>query len=279
MAKTNGVAIKAEAPAKTADPLEPLTEASAKLGLMHGIISAPYQHMKDKKVCDSVIRGTVQLYQSLGPKNALESILGGLIVNVSNAANYCLSLAANVPPEDLQHRDLNLRHAFKGATVVTQLVDALERVRGARPNVTVGNVNVEPGGQAIVGTVNAAPRGSETVNTETAAQPSSARNSAKAKKKTMKALPLVERHKRKTGPMLSSLRCGAKTRMGTRCRSPAISGKKRCRMHGGAHGSGAPKGNQNALKNGNYTREALQTRAFLRQQIREAKKLLKKLED
>lgn len=31
-----------------------------------------------------------------------------------------------------------------------------------------------------------------------------------------------------------------KTRMGTCCRSPAVSSKKRCRMHGGAKGSGAP---------------------------------------
>ena len=29
-------------------------------------------------------------------------------------------------------------------------------------------------------------------------------------------------------------RCGAKTRKGTPCRSPAVNGKRRCRMHGGA---------------------------------------------
>jgi hypothetical protein len=33
-----------------------------------------------------------------------------------------------------------------------------------------------------------------------------------------------------TGPMLSSLRCGAKTRSGKPCGSPAVSGGKRCRM-------------------------------------------------
>jgi hypothetical protein len=47
-------------------------------------------------------------------------------------------------------------------------------------------------------------------------------------------------HKRNTGPMLSSLRCGARTRSGTPCRSPSVHGKRRCRMHGGASGSGAP---------------------------------------
>ncbi|MFZ1148666.1 MAG: HGGxSTG domain-containing protein [Xanthobacteraceae bacterium] len=47
-------------------------------------------------------------------------------------------------------------------------------------------------------------------------------------------------HRRNTGPMLSSPRCGAMTRSGRPCRSPAVRGKRRCRMHGGAAGSGAP---------------------------------------
>ena len=62
-------------------------------------------------------------------------------------------------------------------------------------------------------------------------------------------------HARNTVAMLSSPRCGAKTRSGTPCKSPAVSGKKRCRMHGGAFGSGAPRGNKNALKHGRFTRE------------------------
>lgn len=86
-------------------------------------------------------------------------------------------------------------------------------------------------------------------------------------------------HKRNTAPMLMSPRCGARTRKGTSCRSPAVSGKKRCRMHGGAKGSGAPMGNQNALKHGTYTKEALKRRALLRDQIREAQKLLRGLRD
>lgn len=61
---------------------------------------------------------------------------------------------------------------------------------------------------------------------------------------------------RNTEPMLSSARCGARTRPGSPCRSPAVAGKKRCRMHGGAAGSGAPLGNRNALKHGRYTRES-----------------------
>jgi len=63
-------------------------------------------------------------------------------------------------------------------------------------------------------------------------------------------------HRRNIGPMNEAPRCSARTRVGTPCQSPAISGKARCRMHGGT-GSGAPKGNCNALRHGAYTREVL----------------------
>lgn len=48
-------------------------------------------------------------------------------------------------------------------------------------------------------------------------------------------------------------------------------------MHGGSEGSGAPRGNQNALKHGAYTKEALQRRAEMRELIRAAGKLLREL--
>jgi len=79
------------------------------------------------------------------------------------------------------------------------------------------------------------------------------------------------------GPIQASLRCGAKTRRATPCQSPAIKGKKRCRMHGGAPGSGAPKGNQNALKHGRYTREAIAEHRALSQLLRESRRLLNEM--
>jgi hypothetical protein len=84
-------------------------------------------------------------------------------------------------------------------------------------------------------------------------------------------------HVRNWGPMLQSPRCGAKTRNGGSCRAPAVTGKQRCRMHGGAKGSGAPRGNRNALKHGVFTKESIELRATLRAQIREAQKLLKEI--
>ncbi|WP_443478159.1 HGGxSTG domain-containing protein [Novosphingobium aerophilum] len=49
--------------------------------------------------------------------------------------------------------------------------------------------------------------------------------------------------------LASAPRCGARTRSGAECRSPAVRGKQRCRMHGG-NSCGAPKGNRNAWKHG-----------------------------
>jgi hypothetical protein len=77
--------------------------------------------------------------------------------------------------------------------------------------------------------------------------------------------------------MLQSPRCGARTRRGGSCRAPAVGGKARCRMHGGAPGSGAPPGNQNALKHGVFTKEARERRAHLSKLMREANRLLKEL--
>ena len=85
-------------------------------------------------------------------------------------------------------------------------------------------------------------------------------------------------HRRNTGPMLSSPRCGARTRSGEPCRSPAVDGKKRCRMHGGAPGSGAPRGNKNAVKHGLYTREAIAQRRQLAELVRQSRKLLLEIE-
>jgi len=84
-------------------------------------------------------------------------------------------------------------------------------------------------------------------------------------------------HKRNTSPMMNSSRCGAKTRKGPPCKSPAVHGKKRCRMHGGAQGSGAPKGNKNALKNGFYTKEAMESRKQLKEMIKSYKETLEEL--
>jgi len=76
-------------------------------------------------------------------------------------------------------------------------------------------------------------------------------------------------------PMHLSRRCGAQTRSGRRCRSPAMP-NGRCRMHGGMS-PGAPKGNKNAFKHGHYTAEAIATRRKFAKLLRDARALAKEL--
>ena len=66
-------------------------------------------------------------------------------------------------------------------------------------------------------------------------------------------------------------RCGARTRSGKQCQSPAMV-NGRCRMHGGTS-PGAPKGNRNAYKHGRYTAEAITRRREISALIRVARAL------
>jgi glucans biosynthesis protein len=59
--------------------------------------------------------------------------------------------------------------------------------------------------------------------------------------------------------------CGARTRSGGSCRKYPAPGRSRCRLHGGAPGSGAPKGKKNgSYRHGEHTKEAVQERRWLK---------------
>ncbi|WP_082922236.1 HGGxSTG domain-containing protein [Croceicoccus mobilis] len=81
-------------------------------------------------------------------------------------------------------------------------------------------------------------------------------------------------HKRNLTGLGNALRCGAKTRTGRECRSPAVRGKKRCRMHGGSRGSGAPAGNKSALRTGLHTKEAIELRKHIAKILRESELII-----
>jgi hypothetical protein len=85
-------------------------------------------------------------------------------------------------------------------------------------------------------------------------------------------------HPRNTGPMLSSPRCEARTRAGRPCKSPAVSGAIRCRMHGGGAGSGALPGNKNAFKHGMRSRDAIYERRQVQELMRRSRRLVTKIE-
>ena len=65
-----------------------------------------------------------------------------------------------------------------------------------------------------------------------------------------------------------SPRCGARTRAGAACQSPAIHGRSRCRLHGGLS-PGAPRGMKNGnFRNGNWTGSAIEERRWLRSLVK-----------
>ena len=60
-------------------------------------------------------------------------------------------------------------------------------------------------------------------------------------------------------------------------RMTAMHDKARCRMHGGAQGSGAPRANQNARKHGLFTRDAIAERRRIQALLGDARKLLEEM--
>ena len=80
---------------------------------------------------------------------------------------------------------------------------------------------------------------------------------------------------RRLANMAKARRCGAKTRAGHPCRQAAVRDRSRCRMHGGAKGSGGPQGDCNGnFKHGLHTREAKAIRRVMRAKVREIKALI-----
>jgi hypothetical protein len=66
--------------------------------------------------------------------------------------------------------------------------------------------------------------------------------------------------------------CGARRR-GTdqTCRAPAMKGKSRCRIHGGAGGSGGQPGNRSAFRHGRRSQEAVAARKAVTATLRLAR--------
>jgi hypothetical protein len=86
--------------------------------------------------------------------------------------------------------------------------------------------------------------------------------------------PRVRKRPAETGRVSQPSQCGARTRSGAPCKSAPVTGRRRCRMHGGADGSGAPKGARNGnYKHGRYTKEVAATRSWLREAIHTLREL------
>jgi hypothetical protein len=81
---------------------------------------------------------------------------------------------------------------------------------------------------------------------------------------------------RRLSNLAKARRCGARTRAGHPCRQAAVTGRTRCRMHGGARGSGGPRGDRNGnFKHGIWSRESVDLRKGMGAKIRELRGLLR----
>jgi len=81
---------------------------------------------------------------------------------------------------------------------------------------------------------------------------------------------------RRLANLAKAPRCGARTRAGHACKQAAVSGRAKCRMHGGAKGSGGPPAERNGnFKHGLWTRANVEIRRTIRTRIREIRVLLR----
>jgi hypothetical protein len=91
------------------------------------------------------------LYAALPSRDPIDSVYNQLIVAFWINVMNCHARAAG-GGGNAQALDMNLRHAEKGTRAIIDLVEARER-RHSPKSITVANVNVEAGAQAIVGNV------------------------------------------------------------------------------------------------------------------------------
>jgi hypothetical protein len=111
------------------------------------VVSCP----EDKLVDKALKHGAQVLVDEFAPTDAVESTLAPVIVGMRNAVMTGFYFAAQGSE---QRRDIELITAFKGASVLVELLEAFDAHRGyGNRRVTVGNVNVASGAQAIVGNV------------------------------------------------------------------------------------------------------------------------------
>ena len=246
---------------------------------MHGIIRQLVKASVSGESPDEVnLAFMLSMVKSIKPRDAVEAMLVAQMVSVHVMAMRCAHHLAEAC--DLAQHDSAARALGRLARTFPLQIEALNRHRSqGEPAITVQNVSVGDGGNAIVGNVTQHAR----VIVSEKNPPSAARKAAKAC-----GLPATARtrrcqtgcmsdHIRNTGPMLGSRRCGARTRIGGACRAPAMHSKKRCRLHGGAPGSGAPRANRNARKHGRFTVDAIAERRRIEALLKEARKLLEEM--
>jgi hypothetical protein len=104
---------------------------------------------------EALTTAAVSLLESTRPQDALAQVGSSLLVALNLAGLDCLARAAYCS-DGSPARELNLRFGIKVGSVVSDLMKTLDSRNGSgRQRMSVGTVNVESGGRAIVGNIGA----------------------------------------------------------------------------------------------------------------------------
>lgn len=134
------------------DPV-PLNSPDAVLVAHQIADSVPMPLGTDNAVQRQFMYGSVALYADIAPQDAFESVLARLLVGLANGGMDCFGRAARAG-NWLAARDVNLKSAIKCTLAATEVVKVIDSHRGrTKQKVSVSQVNVQSGGQAIVGNV------------------------------------------------------------------------------------------------------------------------------
>jgi hypothetical protein len=102
---------------------------------------------------EALLLKAIDLFESFEPSDGIEATLAVQMVGTHNAIVECLRRAM-IHDQPLEAQKVYLSQAERLMGLYTRHLDALAKHRGkTQPNITVGQVNVESGGQAIVGNV------------------------------------------------------------------------------------------------------------------------------
>jgi hypothetical protein len=130
----------------------PVPKHPDKVLLTHQLVRTVNTNYVPHSMAPQLRSDAIALYASLQSRNPIESIENRLLVGMLNSVMHCHARAAATA--NLKAIDISLRHAEKGTRVIAELLRARKRRRSSK-KVTVGEVNVNAGGQAIVGNVEA----------------------------------------------------------------------------------------------------------------------------
>ena len=179
------------------------------------------------------------LLAGIAPRNEIEGMLAVQMVAAHNVALAMARRTLKADRVDSMAQYGNL--AAKLMNVYTRQLEALAKLRGqtGKQTVRVEHVTVQAGGQAVVGNVQTGGRGGDVDGD--AEQPHTPRRPHGLAETPWVARDWL-RNGNPPGDPTTAPRCRARTRRGTACQGPCVRGRPRCRMHGGATGSGAPRG-------------------------------------